>query len=208
LAASTKQSISLDELLGDPATLGRNEIATRVRSNDFALWLHAGAVAAYVDAMATLLPQSARSQRRGFVDAAWLHDIGKLTIRRDVLLRPGPLTDSEWTDMREHSARGADFLERSAALRDLAPLVRQHHEWHDGRGYPDALCAGKIELGARLIGVADAYDAMTSSRPYRPVMSHDAAVAELLRCSGSQFDPEIVSLFIRATDGLRTRATG
>jgi len=88
----------------------------------------------------------------------------------------------------------------------VASIVRHHHEWYDGCGYPDGLRGRKIELGARLIGVADAYDAMTSWRPYRPTLPDEDAIAELQRCAGTQFDPESVELFIRATVGLRPKA--
>jgi HD-GYP domain-containing protein (c-di-GMP phosphodiesterase class II) len=206
LPAITQQSISLDELLGAPADLSRDQITARVHSFDSDLWMHARLVAEYVEAMTALLPGSTDSQRAQFVDAAWLHDIGKLTMAREMLLRPGPLTEAEWFEMRQHSTRGAEYLERSVALREIAPLVRQHHEGHDGSGYPNALRAEQIEFGARMIAVADAYDAMTSWRPYRSSLSDDAAVVELERCAGSQFDPEIVALFLRATESLRMKA--
>jgi two-component system cell cycle response regulator len=207
LSATTQQSKTLLSLLGDPAELDRVAISTRVRSIDPELWRHAAAVAEFVDAMASLLPGVTATQRGQFVDAAWMHDIGKLTMQREALLRPGPLSDAEWIEMRDHPTRGADYLDQSTLLREIAPLVRQHHEWHDGHGYPGELRGDRIQLGARLIGVADAYDAMTSWRPYRPLLAEIDAVAELQRCAGSQFDPDTVALFIRATDGLRARPT-
>jgi len=203
LPVTSHRPITLLGLLGDPARLDRVALTERLRSVDPDLWRHAGAVAAYVDATTKLFPDSEGSACGRVVDAAWLHDIGKLTMQREALSRPGPLSSEEWTEMREHPPRGAEYLEMSAALRDAAPLVRQHHEWHDGNGYPGALRGDEIELGARLIGVADAYDAMTSWRPYRSTLSDDDAVAELRRCAGTQFDPDIVERFIRASDGLR-----
>ena len=206
LPVSTQQSTTLRALIGDPTELDHPEIAMRVRSIDPDLWQHAGAVAAHVDAMCNLLPESNNVQRERFVDAAWLHDIGKLTMSREILLKPSPLSEAEWIDMRDHPSRGAEFVQCSNSLSSLAPLIRQHHEWFEGGGYPDRLSGNEIELCARLIGVADAYDAMTTWRAYRLKMADEDAIAELQRCAGTQFDPEIVELFIRATDDLRTKA--
>lgn len=206
LPTPTQQSITLRSLLGDPSTLDRSAIATQIRTIDPSLWEHASVVAQYVGMVTELLPDVRSDERQQFVDAAWLHDIGKLTLPPEVLLQPGPLSEAEWADMRDHPSRGAAYLESAPKLRQIAPLVRHHHEWHDGRGYPDALHRSQIELGARLIAVADAFDAMTSWRPYRPALSYDDAVDELHRCTGTQFDPEIVDLFIRATGGHRAKA--
>ncbi len=207
MLASTQPKITLHTLLGDPETFDRIQVMDQVRSIDPELWSHARQVAVFVEAMSAHRSDLSGSAVRECIDAAWLHDIGKLTMPGDVLLRAGPLTDEEWIEMRAHPARGSTYLERSRALASVAPLVRQHHEWHDGRGYPDGLTGNQIELGARLIGVADAYDAMTSWRPYRPKMAGDVAVEELHRCAGTQFDAAIVDLFSRATVGLRPRPT-
>ncbi len=201
LSASTHRSTSLRELLGEPTGLDRVALTNQLRIVDPLLWEHAQAVADYVGAMVLLLPEVSEFQRTAFLDAAWLHDIGKLTLSHDTLLKPGPLSEAEWLEMHEHPSRGAAYLASSHDLGAIAPIVRHHHEWHDGRGYPDGLQASQIKLGARLIGVADAYDAMTSWRPYQPTMSHQDATAELVRSSGTQFDPSIVTLFIRAVHG-------
>jgi HD-GYP domain-containing protein (c-di-GMP phosphodiesterase class II) len=198
---------TLHDLLGDPSSLEPVEVAERLRVASPELWRHAGAVANHVGAMAALIPELSEIQRGVCVDAAWLHDIGKLTLRRNTLLKPGPLSNDEWTEMRLHPLRGADYLEPSHTLAPLSPLVRHHHEWHDGRGYPDALRGNEVQLGARLIGVADAFDAMTSWRPYRSTLAVPDALNELRRCAGTQFDPEIVDLFVRAYNAQGTKAT-
>lgn len=198
LSASTQRTTSLRELLGDPTGFDRAALTERLKHIDPTLWKHAEAVATYVGAMVLQLPEVSADESAAFLDAAWLHDIGKLTISSETLRKPGPLSDAEWIEMREHPARGAAYLACSQILGSIAPIVRHHHERHEGHGYPDGLHGPQIELGARLIGVADAYDAMTSWRPYRPTMSHQEATAELLRSSGTQFEPSIVTLFIRA----------
>jgi HD-GYP domain-containing protein (c-di-GMP phosphodiesterase class II) len=206
LPTSTQITGTLWSLLGDPEPLDRIRVMNQVRSIDPELWNHARQVAEYVEAMTLSLTDLSGSAIRECIDAAWLHDIGKLTLPGEMLLKAGPLTDAEWVEVREHPSRGAAFLERSQALVSVAPLVRQHHEWHDGRGYPDGIAGNRIELGARLIGVSDAYDAMTSWRSYRPMLSADDAIHELTRCAGTQFGPQIVDLFVRATAGLRRRS--
>ena len=126
---------------------------------------------------------------------ALLHDIGKIGVRDAVLLKPGPLDTDEWTEMREHPRLGWALLQRIEFLRDASVIVLQHQERYDGNGYPAALRGEEIVLGARLFAVADTYDAITSDRPYRKAQSHDAAVAEMQRVSGTQLDPQGVDAF-------------
>jgi diguanylate cyclase (GGDEF)-like protein len=130
--------------------------------------------------------------------AGVLHDLGKLGIADAILHKPGPLTDSEWLEMMRHPVIGAQILEH-AGMDDIAHWIGTHHERIDGRGYPGGLCGPEIPLEARILAVADAYEAMISDRVYRPAMSDEQARAELLRCAGTQFDPEIVEAFLRTT---------
>jgi putative nucleotidyltransferase with HDIG domain len=131
---------------------------------------------------------------------AMLHDIGKIGVPDALLRKPGPLTDDEWTTMRRHATIGAAMLDGIPFLSDAVPLVRHHHERWDGSGYPDGLAGPAIPFGARIFAVADAFDAMTSRRPYRSAMPLAAARAELARCTGSQFDPAVVAASTRLTD--------
>jgi putative nucleotidyltransferase with HDIG domain len=129
---------------------------------------------------------------------AALHDIGKLSVSADVLGKPGPLSGEELTDVRRHPETGARMVELIPPLRRAVPAVRHHHERWDGHGYPDG-CAGRsIPAEARVLAVADAFDAMTSDRPYRPALSAERAVAELRRCAGAQFDPQVVAALVEA----------
>jgi two-component system, cell cycle response regulator len=130
--------------------------------------------------------------------AAELHDIGKVAVPRAILDKPGRLTDEEWAFIARHTLIGERILGAALALRPVARIVRASHEHFDGNGYPDGLRGHEIPLGARIVAVCDAYDAMTSDRPYQPRMSHEAALDELRRCAGGQFDPDVVDAFCRA----------
>jgi len=128
--------------------------------------------------------------------AAELHDIGKTAIPDAILNKPGPLDEEEWAFIRRHTLIGERILAAAPALARIAPIVRATHERVDGTGYPDRLGQDEIPLTARIVAVVDAYDAMTSDRPYRQPLTSDQAIAELLRCAGSQFDPIVVDAFI------------
>jgi two-component system cell cycle response regulator len=134
-------------------------------------------------------------ERRALSQAAHLHDIGKLSLPEAILTKPGPLTDAEWTLMRLHTVVGERILAAAGLSGLVLEFVRSSHERTDGTGYPDGLGGDEIALGARIIAVCDAYEAMTSIRPYRPTpMTSDGACLELMRGSGSQFDAAVVDL--------------
>jgi len=125
-----------------------------------------------------------------------LHDIGKIFTPKEILYKPGPLTDEEWKVMRRHPVDGAEVLEQIANLKEMAFNVRYHHERYDGDGYPEGLKGEAIPLGARIAAVVDAFDAMISDRPYRKSMPVAQAIDELQRCKGTQFDPEVVDAVV------------
>ena len=134
--------------------------------------------------------------------AALLHDVGKIAVPENILNKPGKLTDQEYALIKEHSARGESILSPVIELKDIARIVRAHHEHYDGTGYPDGLKGREIPLGARIMAVADAYDSITSERPYRKAASHRFAMKEIIRCSGVQFDPEVVEHFLEISGSL------
>ena len=135
--------------------------------------------------------------------AASLHDLGKLAIPEEILRKPGALTDSERLVLERHPQIGYRMLE-SLGVEPIADWVRHHHERWDGAGYPDGLADVKIPLGARIIFVADAFDAMTSNRLYRTPLTHEEALREVERCSGSQFDPDVVHAFLTTVGTLES----
>jgi HD-GYP domain-containing protein (c-di-GMP phosphodiesterase class II) len=132
--------------------------------------------------------------------ASLLHDLGKLAIPEEILAKPGDLAAWEWRVVTEHPKIGQVVLEQAGALRDAATIVLHHHEWYDGRGYPHGLAGTEIPVGARIVSIVDAYEAMIGGRPYRDAISHEAAIDELRRQAGVQFDPELVEVFAEVFD--------
>jgi HD-GYP domain-containing protein (c-di-GMP phosphodiesterase class II) len=129
--------------------------------------------------------------------AALMHDIGKIDIPATILDKPGPLTKQEWAIIRRHPQIGYQMLIGAGGIyAHIAPQVLAHHERWDGNGYPYGLAGKAIPLGARVLAVADAFDAMTEQRPYQPTRTIDEAKAELLRCAGSAFDPAVVEVLL------------
>jgi len=146
------------------------------------------------------------SERTAIRRAAELHDIGKIAIPDSILQKPGPLSAEEWDFMRQHTILGERILSAAPSLAALGKVVRATHERWDGGGYPDGLAGEEIPLAARIIFAADAYDAITSERPYARQRTPEEAIAELRRCSGSCFDPEVVEAVVEAATELRARA--
>ena len=127
--------------------------------------------------------------------AALLRDIGKVAVPNEILVKSSALTSSEWRAIVQHPRIAQVILEQATALREAVPLILHHHERFAGHGYPFGLRGDEIPLGARIVAIADAYDAMTSDRPYKRAIGHEAAIRELRRHAGTQFDPALVRLF-------------
>jgi diguanylate cyclase (GGDEF)-like protein/putative nucleotidyltransferase with HDIG domain len=135
--------------------------------------------------------------------AAQLHDIGKVAIPDEILNKPGKLTDEEFELMKDHTVIGERILRAIPGMAGVAKIVRHEHERWDGRGYPDGIGGETIPIGSRIILACDAYHAMISDRPYRKGMPHSQAMEELVRCAGSQFDPEVIEVLVGALYGMR-----
>ncbi len=157
---------------------------------------HSKRVTAYTIALAramSLMPSEIKVIARG----AFLHDIGKMAIPDEILRKPGKLTPEEQDQMREHCTRGYEMLRKIPFLAGAAEIVFCHQERYDGSGYPSGLHGREIPVGARIFAVADTLDAITSDRPYRKARNFDEAREEVLRCSGTQFDPAVVEAFLK-----------
>ncbi|MGB7548777.1 MAG: HD domain-containing phosphohydrolase [Terracidiphilus sp.] len=162
---------------------------------------HSKRVTAYTIALARAMgisPVEIKVIARG----AFLHDIGKMAIPDEILRKPGKLTPQEEAIMRDHCARGYHILRKIPFLSEAAAIVYTHQEHFDGGGYPSRLSGSEIPIGARIFAVADTLDAITSDRPYRQARSYDVAREEILRCSGTQFDPAVVEIFLKIPNEL------
>ena len=127
---------------------------------------------------------------------AFLHDIGKIGIKDAVLLKPGPLDDSEWIHMREHPVKGYEIASKIEMLKPIMSAVRNHHERWDGSGYPDKMKADEIPLAARIVAIADAFDAMATDRPYKQALPLEECEAVLRKTAGKMYDPELIEVFV------------
>ncbi|MGF7186087.1 HD-GYP domain-containing protein (c-di-GMP phosphodiesterase class II) [Desulfitispora alkaliphila] len=132
--------------------------------------------------------------------AASLHDLGKIGIKDDILNKNGPLTQEEFNTIKLHPNIGAKILQPIAPVKQLIPYIQHHHERYNGTGYPDGLSGDEIPLGAKIIAIADTYDAMTSDRPYRKALSEEVALKEIEKNSGTQFDPKLVEAWLELQD--------
>lgn len=165
-------------------------------AKDPATHAHSERCSQYVDDLAHELGLEP-AERTVVAQAALLHDIGKLAVADSVLFKPGPLDAAEWAEMRQHPTAGHHVLSRVPPLAAALPAVLHHHEHYDGSGYPNGLAGDDIPLASRILLVADAFDAMTSNRPYRDAMPVEDAIAELVKHRGAQFDPAVVDAFAR-----------
>jgi len=187
-------------LASDPDRAARFRAAARlahtVDARDAATGRHSRAVGALAARVAGHLDLGAEQVELVRL-AGVLHDVGKLAVAREILRKPGPLDGAERRALERHPVIGFRLLDR-LSIEPVATWVLHHHERWDGRGYPAGLAAQEIPLGARILLVADAFDAMTTDRAYRRRLSQTEAVAELERCAGTQFDPGVVAAFISA----------
>jgi len=174
-------------LLGLNAALDLRDTETQVHSRRVALY--ARRIAQELD----FSKEEILTIERGSL----LHDIGKIGVSDTILLKPGKLTDEEWVEMRKHAEHGYRILEGIEFLGDARLIVWQHHERWDGKGYPNQLAGNEIIIGARIFGIIDTYDAITSDRPYRKGQTHEVAIKEIEKMSGTQFDADLVKTFLK-----------
>ncbi len=168
---------------------------------------HATRIAAIADRIAEafhMAPQDRKSLRI----AARMHDLGEVAMERDYIKRAGSLTEEERVDMQRHPVIGEQEAARASAQRDVQLLVRWHHEWWNGSGYPDALRQEEIPLAARILRAADSYAALTDARPFRRALSEADARAQILQLAGIEFDPAVVSVLLAVRDLNEMRSFG
>jgi putative nucleotidyltransferase with HDIG domain len=182
-------------------------LAAAVDAKDTYTRGHSDKVATYATMIAQRMGLS-HDQRTALEMAAYLHDIGKIGVPESILLKPGGLTDDEMAQMRHHPLIGANILKPVAFPWAITPIVRHHHEYWDGNGYPAGLKGEEIPLLARILCVADSYEAMTADRPYRLGRSAADAATELELCAGSQFDPRVVEFMVGVIDELERAGDG
>jgi HD-GYP domain-containing protein (c-di-GMP phosphodiesterase class II) len=170
-------------------------LADALERRDAYTYRHSIRVTEHVRTILGAMPQISRVTAEAIIAAAHVHDLGKVGSRDGSLKKPGELSDEERQEIEQHAAIGAEIVSRLEAYKLSVDTIRHHHERWDGTGYPDGLEGERIPLGARIIAVADAFDAMTSDRVYRAALPVDVAFAELAKGRGTQFDPQIVDLF-------------
>lgn len=195
-AVALKKSVFVQQLDSSYIELA-SALARIVDARDPYTFGHSRAVRDYSMGIAENLDLP-RAELRRLNIAAILHDIGKIAIKDEVLLKPSSLTLEEYKIIQTHSSIGARILETVPYLRDLAPIVRHHHERYDGTGYPSQLRGEEIPLGARIMAIADAFDAMASNRAYRKPLPMDMIMNELKKGRGKQFDSALLDIFLRA----------
>lgn len=174
-------------------------LAAVIDAYDMYTYGHSTQVAVYCSAIAEKMNLSPED-RDTLLKAALVHDIGKVGISDTIIRKPGPLTDEEYNIVKRHPDIGAKIVGQMSGLHAVVPLVRHHHERWDGKGYPDGLQGEEIPLGARILSLADTVDTLCSDRPYRATRSFKAVLEEIKRCSGTQFDPQVVEAFLKVAE--------
>src|SRR5574341_58648 len=172
-------------------------LAQAMEKKDTGTYGHSRRVSYHVRLIAAAMDLGV-AEREDLKAAALLHDIGKIGITDFILGKNGPLSDGEMDVIKSHPRKGVEILKPLTQFERMLPSILNHHEQYDGSGYPDGIAGEAIPLHARIIAIADTYDAILSSRPYRAGTHHEAAIRELVACSGRQFDPSIVKAFVEA----------
>ncbi|SHK63393.1 HDIG domain-containing protein [Fibrobacter sp. UWH5] len=176
-------------------------VVSALEARDSYTSFHSSRVAEMVEALCKFLGISG-DQEELFHISAHLHDVGKIGIRDDVLLKAGRLNDEEWEIMKSHSLQGYEILRKAKLFENVAIIVRGHHERWDGKGYPDGLSGANIPLGSRIIAIADSIDAMISDRPYRKGMDVSICKEEIKKNAGIMYDPDVVKVALENWDDL------
>lgn len=197
---STKNLTQLYEDLRETYMRTIKALAQAIDARDHYTHSHSDNVLRYAEIMA--LEMKLDTQKIEEIrDACQLHDLGKIGVHDYILVKPGKLTPEEFEEVKLHALKGAQILEPLTFLEGVIKIVKQHHERYDGQGYPFGLRGEQIDLGARIMSIADTYDSITSARPYRlKPLGKEEAIEEIKKCSGTQFDPKVVSVFLKVVN--------
>lgn len=193
-----EQTAQIRQTMNELSSAYDNTLAALVKSLDARekeVGSHSERVMNYASLLGTKLGMAGK-ELQDLAKGALLHDIGKIGISDNILLKPGQLDDGEWLEMRKHPHIGYSILSEIAFLKTPAEIILTHHERFDGKGYPNRLKGEQIPIGSRIFAVIDTLDAMTSDRPYRKALAFSQVVAEIIKFRGSQFDPAIADLFL------------
>ena len=189
----------LDQIQDDERIISIKTLLSIIDTRDRYTYNHTDRVVHYCETFAKYAKLSEEESRK-LLYGAYLHDIGKINVAKETLITEKRLSDKQWEEIRKHPADGAEIVRKIADFGEIADIVLQHHEKFDGTGYPNRIGGNDLHPLARVLTLADSFDAMTAKRPYQKVKTFEEAIAEIRRCSGTQFDPEMAELFIRAIE--------
>jgi putative nucleotidyltransferase with HDIG domain len=187
----------LDQIDEEERIISIRALLSVINSRDRYTYNHTDRVVHYCEAYSKHAGLSEEDSRL-LLYSAYLHDIGKINVPQEILISEKKLTDQEWTLIKRHPSDGAEIAQKIRNFDTVADIVRQHHEKFNGTGYPNGAKGEEIHVLARVLTLADSFDAMTAKRPYQKVMTFEEAFEEIRRCKGSHFDPELAEIFISA----------
>lgn len=190
---------NLDQINDEERIISIKTLLSVIDTRDHYTYNHTDRVVHYCETFARYAKLSADDSRK-LLNSAYLHDIGKININQETLITEKRLSDSQWAAIRRHPKDGATIIRKIKNFEEIAEIVLQHHEKYDGSGYPNGSSGENIHYLARILTLADSFDAMTSKRPYQKVKTFEEALSEINRCAGTQFDPKLAELFIRAIE--------
>ena len=188
---------NLDQINDNERIISIKTLLSVIDARDRYTYNHTDRVVHYCETFSKYAKLS-EEQSRKLLYSAYLHDIGKINVPKETLITEKRLTEKQWEEMRKHPADGAEIVRKIKDFEEVADIVQQHHERYDGTGYPNKKAGEDIHPLARILTLADSFDAMTAKRPYQKVKTYEEAIEEIRRCAGTQFDPELSELFIRA----------
>jgi putative nucleotidyltransferase with HDIG domain len=187
----------LNNVGDDEQIISIKSLLSVINSRDRYTYNHTDRVVHYCEVFAKYakLPQE---QSKALLYSAYLHDIGKINVPQEILISEKKLTNEQWELMKQHPTDGADIVRKIENFDTIADIVEQHHEKFDGTGYPNGKKGDELHYLARILTLADSFDAMTAKRPYQKSKTVEEAYAEIIRCAGTQFDPELAQEFVDA----------